>query len=282
MARQIFLFCKLFVVLVLISVFINYFGLNSLERYQEKKVYLTSTQKLQEFIPAPALTICPFDTNTLSSFPNVPAEEMVIGNPFEVLCGSFDGNATAIVECVENLSYNLTDVVKLEAKGSPTIWEEATPGPVAERWKAEFTNGKSLCLIHQSPHHFGSDDFTQALVVGLNPDLEYHIFIHDPNFFVLSHNPGLGLNKFYLNLRRNIFAKLTVVEHHNLDVPNKRCNPQTGYSFTGRIKFISKIILFFIPIYMPKVASRKHSQRRLDAVCIGTKILKRIFPSAQI
>ena len=229
MARQIFLFSKLFVVVVLFAVFINYFGLNSLKRYQEKKVYVTSTQKLEEFIPAPAITICP-----MNSFPGLPEEEMM--NPFEVLCGSVDGNASAIVDCVENLTYNLTDVVKLEAKGSmPMFWDEAEPGPVAEHWKVEFTNGRSLCLIHRSPHHFGSDDFAHALVVGLNPDLEFHVFIHDPNFFVLSHNPGLGLNKLFLNMKQNKLVKLTVVEHHNLDVPNKRCNPRTGYSFTGCI-----------------------------------------------
>ena len=229
MARQIFLFSKLFVVVVLLAVFLNYFGLNSLKRYQEKKVYVTSSQKLEEFIPAPALTICP-----ANSFPGVPEEEVHMGNSFEVLCGNFDGNASAIVDCIENLAYNLTDLVKLEAKGNmPMLWEEAELGPVAEHWKAEFTNGKSLCLVHRSPHHFGSDDVAHAIAVGLNPDLEYHVFIHDPDFFVLSHNPGLPLNKLFLSMKQNKLAKLTVVEHHNLDVPNKRCNPQTDYSFTG-------------------------------------------------
>ena len=282
MARQIFLFTKLFVIVALLAVFINYFGLNSLERYQEKKVYVTSTQKLEEFIPAPAITICPVDPRTLSSFRDIPEEEMMMGNPFEVLCGSADGNATAIVDCVENLAYNLTDVVELQAKGNmPMFREKNATGPVAENWKTEFTNGRSLCLIHRSPHHFGSDDFAHAIVIGLNPDLEYHVFIHDPNFFVLSHNPGLGLNKLSLDMKRSVFSKLTVVEHHNLNVPNKRCNPQAGYSFTGCIKFIPMII-FIIPMYVLKVASRRHSPKKLGAVCIGTRILTRVFPSAQI
>ena len=247
MARQIFLFSKLCVVVVLFVVFIKYFGLNSLERYQEKKVYVTSTQKLEEFIPAPTLTICP-----INSFPDVPEEErhVMMENPFKFHCGSVDGNASAIVECVEKLAYNLSDLVKLEAKGSmPMFREEAATGPVAEHWKAEFINGGSLCLIHRSPHHFGSEDYAHAIVVGLNPDLEYNLFIHDPNFFVLSHNPGLGLNKLFLNMKQSIFAKLTVVEHHNLNVPNKRCNPQTGYSFTGNIKFIPLFIHFHIHLY---------------------------------
>ena len=161
MARQIFLFSKLFVVILLFALFLNYFGLNSLKRYQEKKVFVTSTQKLEEFIPAPALTICP--TN---SFPGVPEEERhnMMGNPFQYLCSSLEGNASAIVDCVENLAYNLTDVVKIEAKGNmPMLWEEAEPGPVAEHWKAEFTNGKSLCLIHRRPHHFGSHDSAHAI-----------------------------------------------------------------------------------------------------------------------
>ena len=72
MARQIFLFSKLFVVTLLFAMFLNYFGLNSLKRYQEKKVFVTSTQKLEEFIPAPAITICP-----MNSFPGLPEEEMM-------------------------------------------------------------------------------------------------------------------------------------------------------------------------------------------------------------
>ena len=275
MARQIFLFSKIFVVVVLLAVFIKYFGWNSLARYQEKKVYVTSTQKLEEFIPAPALTVCP-----MNSFPDVEDEEMMmIGNPFEVLCGSGEGNTTAIVDCIEKLSHNLTDVVKIEAKGSmPMYREEPARGPVAEHWKAEFTNGRGLCLIHQSPHHFGSHDWAHAIVVGLKPDLEYNLFIHDPNFFVLSHNPGLGLNKLFLKTKTSIFVKLTVVEHHNLDVPNKRCNPQAGYSFTGNIKLSP----FHSHLNMVKVASRKRSRKRLVAVCIGTTTPTRIFPSAQI
>lgn len=284
MAQKIFLFSKLFVVVVLLAVFINYFGLKSVERYQEKKVYVTSTAKLEKFIPAPALTICPLDPVTLSSFPNVPElpeekKRQLNRNPFHFLCGSGDGNTTAIVDCVEKLTYNLTHVVKLAAKGiNPRGWKEA--GPVEEHWKAEFTNGKSLCLIHRSPHHFGSHDSAHAIVVGLNPDLEYYVFIHDPNFFVLSHNPGLGLNTLYLNMKQSIFAKMTVVEHRNLDVPNKRCNPDTGYSFTGSIKSISLIILLNSQI--AKVASRKRSRRRLVAGCIGTNTMTRVFPSAQI
>ena len=237
MARQIFLFSKLFVIVALLAVFINYFGLNSLKRYKEKKVFVTSSQKLEDFIPAPAVTICPADPVTLSSFPNLSEEDqhnMVMGNPFEYLCGSVDGNATAIVDCVENLAFNLTDVVKLEAKGSlPMFWEKVKPGPVLENWKAEFINGKGLCFIYRSRGHFGNDDWAHAIVVGLDPDLEYHVFVHDPNFFVLSHNPGLGLSKLFLKQKRSTFVKLTLVEHHNLDVPNKRCNSKAEYSFTG-------------------------------------------------
>ena len=239
MSRQIFVFSKLFVVVVLLAIFIKYFGLNSLEKYQEKKVLVTTSQKLEEFIQAPALTICPWNPDSMSSFPpNLTEEKLGIGNPFQTLCGHVEGNASAIVDCIEELAYNLTDLVKLEAKGTfPQFWNKTTPGPVADYWAAEFLNGKGQCLIYQSPNHFGSEDYSHGIVIGLNPDLEYHVFIHDPNFFVLSHNPGLGLNRIHLNRKSPKFTKLTVVERHNIDVPNKRCNAQIGYSFTGRLYF---------------------------------------------
>ena len=70
MFKQLFIFCKWLVVLVLFVIFLHFFGIRSLERYLKKKVLVTKTNELVAFIPAPAITICPFNPETGFVFAN--------------------------------------------------------------------------------------------------------------------------------------------------------------------------------------------------------------------
>ena len=58
---------KCIVVVALLFVFLYFFGLKSLKTYQEKKVLVTKSDKPQKFIPPPAITRCP--SNTENAFP---------------------------------------------------------------------------------------------------------------------------------------------------------------------------------------------------------------------
>ena len=75
------------------------------------------------------------------------------------------------------------------------------------------------------------------LKIGLNARFKHRVYIHDPRFFINSDNPAIPIGtKFVWELR-----KLKVVEHRNLDVPDKRCSPGQNYSLTRCVRdFFSK------------------------------------------
>ena len=238
MFKQIFVFSKWLVVLVLFVIFLHFFGIKSLERYLEKKVLVTKTNKLMGFIPAPAITICPFNPETRLVFPNnfsKEEEHKMRENTFGYLCGHLYGNASGIVDCIEELAYNLSSVVLKETRGMERdAWDQFGTELKPENWRVESFDAKGLCFVYLSPRHFGNNDMLEAITLHLKPYLEYRMFIHDPNFFVMSKNPGLNMNMLIVGQNMTKMVRLTVIEHHNLDVPSKRCNRDLGYNFTGK------------------------------------------------
>ena len=60
-------------------------------------------------------------------------------------------------------------------------------------------------------------------------------FIHDPNFFLASANPGFSLNMMTIGkpMKMHIFK---LVLHKNIVLVSKPCNPSPLYSFTRCIK----------------------------------------------
>ena len=238
MFKQLFIFCKLLVVFVLFVIFLHFFGIRSLERYLKKKVLVTKTNELVAFIPAPAITICPFNPGTGHVFENDFSKEEkheMRENVVGYLCGHLDGNASAIVDCVEELAYNLSSVVLRETRGMERdAWDQFGTELKPENWRVESFDAKGLCFVYLSPYHFGNNDALEAITLHLRHDLKYNIYIHDPNFFVLSKNPGLNMNMLHVEQNLTKVVRLTVIEHHNLDVPSKRCNRDLGYNFTGK------------------------------------------------
>ena len=63
------------------------------------------------------------------------------------------------------------------------------------------------------------------------------IFVHDPRYFIKSKNPDIPVNEDVLEPGGSYsIMSIKVVEHRNLDVPNKRCNPEEKYSLTDCVR----------------------------------------------
>ena len=63
-------FAKGAVQVVLLITLIQYFGLPSWERYQEEKTVVTSAEKNLGSIPAPTVTVCPLNQETILGLKN--------------------------------------------------------------------------------------------------------------------------------------------------------------------------------------------------------------------
>ena len=159
----------------------------------------------------------------------------LVNNVIRHLCNSTEGED--IVSCIEKESFDLRDVVKYQGKGKHFHLSRQRKIVVEQNWRPDFSYVRSgLCQQFQTMDHFGEDVKKDAINVGLDPNNWYLTFIHDPRFFIFSRNPGLPLNSHFQKPDQLVVHKLKMVQHHNLDVPSKRCNNSPFYSFTNCVK----------------------------------------------
>lgn len=220
----------------LVYVFLRYFGLVSWEKYQSQNVYVTKSWERPDFLPLPTITICPQDLESGHAFKNVTkeldrkAKEEGKGL-LEYVCEDLEGKD--LIECAEREALSLSDFVKFEitytddSRIQPDT-VEMNP-PVESHWRMSFNRDKGPCFTYQNNHHMETKGM---LKIGLNASLKHRVFIHDPRFFINSGNPALPIGSKFVNPGDWQLRKLTVIEHRNLDVPNKRCNPGQNYSLT--------------------------------------------------
>ena len=229
----------------LLYVFLRYFGLVSWEKYQSQNVYVTKSWEQPDFLPLPTITICPKDVENGHIFKNVTDEQkrraMEEGRGLlGYVCKNLEGQD--LIECAEREVLSLSDVVTFEITyaSNPRIQPktvEMNP-PVKNHWSMSFNRDEGPCFTYQNNHHM---DTQGMLRIGLNARFKHRVFIHDPRFFINSDNPAIPNGLTFVDPGEWQLIKLTVVEHRNLDIPDKRCSPGQNYSLTGCVKdFFSK------------------------------------------
>ena len=231
---------KLILVGSLLFVFLRYFGVVSWQKYQSKNVYVTKSWDRPDFLPLPAITICPQSEDSGSSFKNLSKEGMNQARKegktlMEYVCEDLEGKD--LVECVEREVISLADFVTFEETHGESLRNKhdivAMNPPVQSHWSMSLTKDKGPCFTYQNTQHM---ETKTMLKIGLNASFKHTTFIHDPRFFINSQNPAIPVNKKNLRSGDWHLIKLTVVEHRNLDVPDKRCDAGQNYSLNGCVR----------------------------------------------
>ena len=239
------IFGKVVLVGTLLFVFFRNFGLVSWEKYQSQNVYVTKSWERPDFLPLPTITICPNDVKAGHTFKNVTEEQKrqareegkdVLG----YVCKDLEGQD--FIECAKRKVLSLSDFVTFEITNTPNLRiRPETVGmnpPVENHWSMNLNRDKGPCFTYQNNHHM---DTKGMLQIGLNARFKYQVFIHDPRFFINSANPVMPVGLNFINSGEWKLINLVVVEHRNLDVPDKRCSPGQNYSLDGCIRdFFSK------------------------------------------
>ena len=107
---------------------------------------------------------------------------------FDEHCAKLD--TSTIKECVEKDTFNLTDIVRSAHYGLSNSSENSS----SLFWTQDFTEanmGKQYTLKPRRTLLTNNPD--DVLVTLLGRDLNFAIFVHDENFFLVSRNP-LGPN----------------------------------------------------------------------------------------
>ena len=232
---------KVILVVSLISIFLNYFGLKSWERFRNQKVLVTKSWEKPDFLPTPSITICSVSEDTGVGFSNVSREMLKSATAkeksiLEYICGGLEGEG--LVECVERNVFDLATIVQFEGYGASIKIDNKTlkDFPLFEKnWKMSFDFAKGPCYTFQNNQHLGTIE--KSVKIGLNEKMKHLIFVHDQRYFIRSKNPDIPVNEDVLD-PGGIYEILSikVVKYRNLDVPNKRCNPGEKYSLTDCVR----------------------------------------------
>ena len=232
MAPTIRSFTKGSVQVILLVVLFKYFGLPSWERYKEEKTVVTSAEKDLGGIPAPTVTVCSANNETMIGFKNssVRMENFTNGEFVFKLCKGLTGDD--IIHCVKNETFGFSEGIKMASKGLLGL---AGNLPYPRFWSPEFSwSAVGICYQLEANVTLGITKTLDVLKIVLKTS-KSSIFIHDPNFFLVSNNPGFPLNLMTISDTMKMHS-FKLVKHNNLDLASKRCNPAPLYSFTRCIK----------------------------------------------
>ena len=225
---------KVLLVCSLIVLFFKYFGLKSFERYNSQKVFVTKSWKRPDSLPSPAVTICSSDVDSGHGVKNLSQMTDRGKSILEYVCPGTEGED--LVQCTEESIFDLHDIVEFEGydHGNSVDMDTRQNMPLVEsHWKLSMNSDKGACLTFQDFQHMPTGD---VLKIGLTKDLKHQVFFHDPKFFLKSENPDLQINNNVLDPGDYELSRLVLVQHENLDVADKRCNPTQNYSLTNCVK----------------------------------------------
>ena len=223
---------KPFLQLILLAIFLQFFGLPAIERYRKKEVLVVEekrdpdeveVKRGTDGIPFPAVTI------------------IAGGQQGPKLCYDSDDGGS-IERCIKNKSLNSSDLLKgvmLGYNGNGRISYNLTEDLLTED-STQYWTGRyyTLTIPTLTIGPVQEEDLVYLL---LSPQKEFHyqIFVHDPKFFIFSDNPiafPMEQRLFRTGTSNGTCYRLNLIEMNELDVPSDPCNTDPDFNFRACVK----------------------------------------------
>ena len=154
---------------ILLIIFIMFFGQPAVMRYMEKKTYVLSDIRPSSGIQTPSLTICPQNKVTGNAWKNENNGSFV---DLSKLC---QNNYT---KCIEEETYGLSEMVVNVCQGSNCTSKYLKK---KSSWQESF-NHYGRCFTFDFDYISGTDPIKDELLFYLNATIDYTVYIHDPNY----------------------------------------------------------------------------------------------------
>ena len=210
---------KIVLQIVLLVIFLVFFGVPAIEQYQRGEVMVIETSKDTDGIQVPSITI-------------------VENKDKEELQGSCYSRNASVADCMlaktHNLSYLLKDVMlgysrrEMQNLGKNVVTED-----FAVSWQGRVFTIKLPLTI-------GPNYNEDQLYLFLAPNYtNVQLYFHDPSYFIINENPfGLPTlsTKFDARTVGSYYQKLALTEVNELDVQPDPCNTDQNYNFHACVK----------------------------------------------
>ena len=180
------MFARLSLQLLLLYIFLHFFGMPAIEKYKEKGTMVVHSRRMERGMPSPAITIEAKNPKSLHGWKDPAAFQ---NGDLEAVCQKIlqeKREGRSIEECIGEGTYARADV-------SPAALLKNLKGSKVGKWKVlgdnlwseSFNKIKRGRVFTLHPNQV----INRRLQIQLNPNLVYKIRIHDPKFFLVTANP---------------------------------------------------------------------------------------------
>ena len=227
----------LFLYGILLVLFMVFFGIPSIQKYQDKETIFLSSEKLTNGIEAPAITIIAVNNNTGYGWKtknNQTSSAVARFTHTFLLDHCKEINQTDLETCISEDSFGLTDFLTAATFGMREL--ASSEGKLnRSSWKEDMditANGRHFTW---NPQKLISPELEHFMFMTLFKNLNFFIFVHDPDFYVISTNPfgtGLALWEFEGSSMTNQYQELTMIKQKKLNLVRRPCEEAKDYKFT--------------------------------------------------
>ena len=225
----------LFLYGLLLALFMVFFGIPSVQKYQNKETIFLSSQKLTNGIEAPAVTIIALNNNTGYGWKTESDQTSSIMGRYTntfLLDHCKEINQTDLETCISEDSFGLTDFLATATLGMT----DSSEGKLnRSSWKEDMdatANGRYFTwnpqqLITPVPEHF--------MFMTLFKNFKFFIFVHDIDFYFISTSPlgtAIALWEFDGSSMTHHYQELTLIKHKRLNLDHQPCEEAKDYRFT--------------------------------------------------
>ena len=209
---------RLVVQVLLLAVFLYFFGFPAFARFNEKGVIVVQTKKDREGVPIPAITLAVID---------------------QIHNNTCFQNNTSIEDCIEENTLNSSEIfvsviLGFKVRKVINITEEVFREDFTSIWAGRYyTLNLSLTI---GPH---SDE--DQVFIGLNKNSTYTIFVHDPHYFLFNENPialPTIMRRFQTknNEESSMVYRIDLTEIQKLNLPSSPCNDDAGFNYESCLR----------------------------------------------
>ena len=223
--------------IILFVLFLIFFGVPSVQKYLEKQTIVISSEEQTNGIEAPAIT-----------FVATKKREFSIG--WKSVDKDINFKSFVLVDHCQKMSFTDMDICyENDTFGRDEFLMSATLGFYKETarslfhessmWTEDMTvtyNGRHFTLnpsmiMTKAPNH--------ALIFEVDNSFDYHIWLHDVNFFIVNQNPYGLPSKLWIisgNALTNedgFYHEITLTKHKKLNLVQRPCEEDPRYSFAA-------------------------------------------------
>ena len=211
---------RLILQILLLAIFLHFFGLPAVEKYEKGEVMVVETSKHTDGIPLPAITIG-------------VAYEAVFEDRLHNIC--FPQNKS-IANCIQTQTPNVSSILKNVLQG----YKKRKELSIGKKEIIEdFTATRAGRLFTLNfPLKIGHESSVDQIFLSLKPDF-VKIMLHDPDYFIFNDNPvGLptALTVFDVKTMFSHYHRVALTEVQELDLPTDPCNNDQSYNFNSCVR----------------------------------------------